>query len=110
MLVLIIFSSLLQIGISIQDSKRLFDDLMLNYINHRRASSDPNQQTDVHVRLSLSQLIDLDEINQIMMCSVWLRQTWIDPRLAWEPKEYGGVDILHIPHELIWVPDIILFK
>jgi hypothetical protein len=41
-----------------QDSKRLFDDLMLNYNSQQRAGN-PNQQTVVHVRLSLSQIIDL---------------------------------------------------
>lgn len=42
-----------------QDSNRLFDDLMFNYNPHRRGGQTPNEQTVVHVRLSLSQIIDL---------------------------------------------------
>ncbi|KAI6190983.1 Acetylcholine receptor subunit alpha-type unc-38 [Aphelenchoides bicaudatus] len=107
---ILVFLLIFQRASSTQDSNRLFDDLMLNYNSHQRAGG-PDQQTTVHVRqLSLSQIIDLDEINQIVMCSVWLRQTWIDPKLAWDPVEYGGVDVLHVPHEIIWVPDIILFN
>jgi hypothetical protein len=45
--------------ISTQDSTRLFDDLMLDYISYRRASNRPNNQTDIYVRLSLSQIIDV---------------------------------------------------
>lgn len=60
MLISLIFCLIIPIFISAtQDSKRLFDDLMLNYINYRRPVERPSQQADVHVRLSLSQIIDL---------------------------------------------------
>lgn len=45
-----------------------------------------------------------------MMCSVWLRQTWMDERLAWDPEQYGRVSMLHVPYEIVWVPDIVLYK
>ncbi|CAD5209894.1 unnamed protein product [Bursaphelenchus xylophilus] len=93
-----------------QDSIRLFDDLMVDYNNHLRPSDGLRNSTVVHIRLSLSQIIELDEINQIMMCAVWLRQTWKDYRLTWDPKEYGQIDVLHVPYEIIWVPDIVLYN
>ncbi|CAD5206774.1 unnamed protein product [Bursaphelenchus okinawaensis] len=93
-----------------QDSIRLFDDLMFDYNNHLRPATRPLNQTVVHVRLSLSQIIEMDEINQVMMCAVWLRQTWNDRRLSWNPKEYGNIDLLHVPYELLWVPDIVLYN
>ncbi|VDM65415.1 unnamed protein product [Strongylus vulgaris] len=45
-----------------------------------------------------------------MTCSVWLKQVWMDRRLAWDPKNYGGVSVLYIPYEMIWVPDIVLYN
>ncbi|KAI3413823.1 hypothetical protein GPALN_011304 [Globodera pallida] len=45
-----------------------------------------------------------------MTVSVWLRQSWMDLRLSWEPKEYGGVSALYVPHEMLWVPDLVLYN
>jgi hypothetical protein len=41
-----------------------------------------------------------------MTCSVWLKQVWTDRKLSWNPKNYGGVSVLYVPYEMIWVPDI----
>ncbi|KAI6174218.1 Acetylcholine receptor subunit alpha-type unc-38 [Aphelenchoides besseyi] len=93
----------------IHDSKRLFDDLIGEYNSHRRPGS-PSEQTIVHLRLSLSQIIDVDELNQVMVCSVWLRQTWFDHRLQWNESNYGGIDALPVPVELLWAPDLVLYN
>ncbi|KAK6054557.1 putative acetylcholine receptor subunit alpha-type unc-38 [Cooperia oncophora] len=45
-----------------------------------------------------------------MTCSVWLKQVWIDKKLSWDPKSYGGVSVLYVPYEMIWVPDIVLYN
>lgn len=35
---------------------------------------------------------------------------WFDYKLRWDPEEYGGVEMLYIPSEHIWLPDIVLFN
>lgn len=35
-------------------------------------------------------------------------QSWYDYKLRWEPKEYGGVSMLHVPSDHIWRPDIVV--
>lgn len=37
-------------------------------------------------------------------------QSWYDYKLRWEPKEYGGVHMLHVPSDHIWRPDIVLYN
>lgn len=37
-------------------------------------------------------------------------QSWYDYKLRWEPKEYGGVQMLHVPSDHIWRPDIVLYN
>lgn len=37
-------------------------------------------------------------------------QNWYDYKLTWKPNEYDGVDMLHVPAEHIWLPDIVLFN
>ena len=49
---------------------------------------------------------------------VWVRTGWKDPRLAWDPAQYGGVDQLSFSSRLsdipeqgdIWVPDLDLYN
>ena len=33
-----------------------------------------------------------------------------DPQLAWEKGEYGGVESIRLPPDLVWVPDIVLYN
>ncbi|CAG2062167.1 unnamed protein product, partial [Timema podura] len=37
-------------------------------------------------------------------------QKWVDYKLIWNPEEYGGVEMLYVPSEHIWLPDIVLFN
>ncbi|XP_054160123.1 acetylcholine receptor subunit alpha-like isoform X1 [Oppia nitens] len=60
--------------------------------------------------LKLTQLIDVNLKNQIMTTNVWVDQNWYDYKLVWKPADYGGVDMLHVPAEDIWLPDIVLFN
>lgn len=40
----------------------------------------------------------------------FLFQSWYDYKLRWDPKEYGGVQMLHVPSDHIWRPDIVLYN
>ena len=48
--------------------------------------------------------------NQIMTTNLWVEQYWYDYKLQWDPTEYGGVDMLHVPSDHIWRPDIVLYN
>jgi nicotinic acetylcholine receptor alpha-6 len=41
---------------------------------------------------------------------VVLLKGWIDPMLAWNPSEHGGIETLYLPVDKIWKPDIMLSK
>jgi hypothetical protein len=45
-----------------------------------------------------------------MTTNLWVEQSWHDYKLRWEPKEYGGVKMLHVPSDHIWRPDIVLYN
>ncbi|CAB0002810.1 unnamed protein product [Nesidiocoris tenuis] len=40
----------------------------------------------------------------------YLIPSWYDYKLQWDPKEYGGVEMLHVPSDHIWRPDIVLYN
>ena len=96
--------ALLAVAGANEDAKRLYDDLLTNYNRYRRPASLPNDTVAVTIKLRLSQIIDVHELHQIMTCSVWLKQSWVDMKLSWQPESYGGVSVLYVPSEMIWLP------
>ncbi|XP_032667711.1 acetylcholine receptor subunit alpha-like isoform X1 [Odontomachus brunneus] len=92
------------------DAKRLYDDLLSNYNKLVRPVVNTSDVLRVCIKLKLSQLIDVNLKNQIMTTNLWVEQSWYDYKLRWDPKEYGGVHMLHVPSDHIWRPDIVLYN
>ncbi|XP_077267860.1 nicotinic acetylcholine receptor alpha3 subunit isoform X1 [Temnothorax americanus] len=92
------------------DAKRLYDDLLSNYNKLVRPVVNVTDALTVKIKLKLSQLIDVNLKNQIMTTNLWVEQAWYDYKLKWDPKEYGGVEMLHVPSDHIWRPDIVLYN
>ncbi|XP_074104838.1 nicotinic acetylcholine receptor alpha3 subunit isoform X1 [Cotesia typhae] len=92
------------------DAKRLYDDLLSNYNKLVRPVVNVTDALTVKIKLKLSQLIDVNLKNQIMTTNLWVEQSWYDYKLQWDPKEYGGVEMLHVPSDHIWRPDIVLYN
>lgn len=92
------------------DAKRLYDDLLSSYNKLVRPVVNTSDVLRVSIKLKLSQLIDVNLKNQIMTTNLWVEQAWNDYKLQWDPKEYGGVQMLHVPSDHIWRPDIVLYN
>ncbi|XP_018335066.1 acetylcholine receptor subunit beta-like 2 [Agrilus planipennis] len=92
------------------DAKRLYDDLLSNYNRLIRPVVNNSETLTVYLGLKLSQLIEMNLKNQIMTTNLWVVQKWVDYKLTWDPEEYGGVEMLYVPSEHIWLPDIVLFN
>nr|XP_032817612.1 neuronal acetylcholine receptor subunit alpha-2 isoform X2 [Petromyzon marinus] len=89
---------------------RLFRRLFRRYNKWSRPVANVTHVVDVKFGLSIAQLIDVDEKNQMMTTNVWLKQEWHDYKLRWEPTEYANVTSLRVPSEMIWIPDIVLYN
>lgn len=92
--------------------KRLYEDLLQRsgYNKLIRPVANNSDTLTVKLGLRLSQLIDVDEKNQIMTTNVWLTQEWRDYKLRWNKAEYGNVDRLYVPSTDIWLPDVVLYN
>ncbi|CAG9537308.1 unnamed protein product [Cercopithifilaria johnstoni] len=93
-----------------KDANRLFEDLLVDYNKLVRPVDNKTNALVVRFKLKLSQLLDVHEKNQIMTTNVWLQHTWTDIKLRWNPEEYGGVNVLYVPSDMIWIPDIVLYN
>lgn len=95
-----------------ENEKRLVYDLFEKngYNPLIRPVSEVNHSLQINFSLALSQIISVDEKNQVMKTNVWLQIYWLDYQLAWNPSEYGDIKSIRIKPESIWVPDIVLFN
>uniref|UniRef100_H3DFZ8 Cholinergic receptor nicotinic alpha 2 subunit n=1 Tax=Tetraodon nigroviridis TaxID=99883 RepID=H3DFZ8_TETNG len=88
----------------------LFKKLFAGYNKYSRPVPNVTDVVIVKFGLSIAQLIDVDEKNQMMTTNVWLKQEWNDYKLRWRPSDYDNVTSIRVPSELIWVPDIVLYN
>uniref|UniRef100_A0AAZ3R1Y5 Cholinergic receptor, nicotinic, alpha 2b (neuronal) n=1 Tax=Oncorhynchus tshawytscha TaxID=74940 RepID=A0AAZ3R1Y5_ONCTS len=84
--------------------------LFIGYNKWSRPVPNISDVVIVKFGLSIAQLIDVDEKNQMMTTNVWLKQEWNDYKLRWRPSDYDNVTSIRVPSELIWVPDIVLYN
>ncbi|KAM9818493.1 neuronal acetylcholine receptor subunit beta-3a [Syngnathus typhle] len=88
----------------------LLRNLFRGYQKWVRPVQHANDTITVRFGLKISQLVDVDEKNQLMTTNVWLWQEWVDVKLKWNPDEYGGITSTRVPSETIWLPDIVLYE
>ncbi|PWA24662.1 hypothetical protein CCH79_00016172 [Gambusia affinis] len=91
-------------------AQKLLSDLFSNYTNALRPVDDTDHVINVTLQITLSQIIDMDERNQILTTYLWIRQVWMDAFLSWRSDEYDGLDVVRIPSSYVWRPDIVLYN
>ncbi|XP_072849460.2 neuronal acetylcholine receptor subunit alpha-10 [Pogona vitticeps] len=89
---------------------KLLNNLFANYSSALRPAEDTDRTLNVTLQVTLSQIIDMDERNQILTAYLWIRQVWTDAYLSWEREAYDGIDSIHIPSSYVWRPDIVLYN
>ncbi|CAM4961520.1 unnamed protein product [Rotaria socialis] len=92
------------------DEQRLFYKIMTGYEKAVRPLKKSSQAVVVKLGITLTQILDIDERNQIMTTNIWLDQEWNDAYLRWSPAEFGGLKRIRIPCRLLWLPDIVLYN
>ncbi|XP_010900329.1 neuronal acetylcholine receptor subunit alpha-7 isoform X1 [Esox lucius] len=93
-----------------EHQRRLYKDLMANYNRLERPVINDSSPILVELGLTLLQIIDVDEKNQVLMTNAWLQLYWTDVYLSWNPENYPGVQNLRFPSSQIWTPDILLYN
>ncbi|XP_013885502.1 neuronal acetylcholine receptor subunit alpha-10 [Austrofundulus limnaeus] len=91
-------------------AQKLLTDLFSNYTNALRPVEDTDNIMNVTLQITLSQIIDMDERNQILTTYLWIRQVWMDAYLTWKEEDYDGLDTIRIPSSYVWRPDIVLYN
>ncbi|XP_053679271.1 neuronal acetylcholine receptor subunit alpha-7 isoform X1 [Anopheles nili] len=105
--------------------KRLLNNLLATYNTLERPVANESDPLEVKFGLTLQQIIDvdeknqilttnawlnLDEKNQLLITNIWLSLEWNDYNLRWNDSEYGGVRDLRITPNKLWKPDVLMYN
>ncbi|XP_072014246.1 neuronal acetylcholine receptor subunit alpha-10-like [Amphiura filiformis] len=84
---------------------RLFDD----YSNEFRPTHNSSTATKVIFRMIFRNLLDMNTREQRVAVGGWLKLTWTDEFLTWNPDDFDGLQRHTVPVSKIWSPDITLY-
>ncbi|CAJ0591854.1 unnamed protein product [Cylicocyclus nassatus] len=90
--------------------RKLYEDLMRDYNNLERPVANHSKPVTVYLKVSLQQIIDVDEKNQVVYVNAWLDYEWSDYKLTWDISEYGNITDVRFPAGKIWKPDVLLYN
>lgn len=90
--------------------KRLLNMLLETYNVLERPVANESEALEVKFGLTLQQIIDVDEKNQILTTNAWLNLEWTDYNLRWNDSEFGGVKDLRITPNKLWKPDVLMYN
>ncbi|XP_035919886.1 neuronal acetylcholine receptor subunit alpha-7-like isoform X2 [Anopheles stephensi] len=90
--------------------KRLLHHLLDNYNVLERPVVNESDPLQLSFGLTLMQIIDVDEKNQLLITNIWLKLEWNDMNVRWNSSEYGGVRDLRIPPHRLWKPDVLMYN
>ncbi|XP_023322147.1 acetylcholine receptor subunit alpha-1-A [Eurytemora carolleeae] len=93
-----------------QEESRLLNYLMSTYDREVRPVYNASHAVEVRVGITLTQIFDMDEKNQVLTTNIWLDQEWEDQLLTWNPEQFNGIEKMLIPCDKIWLPDIVLYN
>ncbi|XP_069997179.1 neuronal acetylcholine receptor subunit alpha-7 isoform X3 [Penaeus vannamei] len=93
-----------------EHERRLLHDLLDNYNQLERPVGNESEPVVVSFGITLQQIIDVDEKNQLLITNTWLKLEWNDVNLRWNESDYGGIKDLRIPPYKIWKPDVLMYN
>ncbi|TNN42648.1 Neuronal acetylcholine receptor subunit alpha-7 [Liparis tanakae] len=82
--------------------RSLLKNLLKDYNRMERPVGNDSQPLTVIFSLSMVQIMDVDEKNQVLTTNMWLRM--------WNQSEHPGVKNLRFTTDQIWTPDILLYN
>uniref|UniRef100_A0A1B0C8Z3 Putative acetylcholine receptor subunit alpha-type acr-16 pogonomyrmex barbatus n=1 Tax=Lutzomyia longipalpis TaxID=7200 RepID=A0A1B0C8Z3_LUTLO len=110
LLTLLVFLMIITESLQGPHEKRLLNNLLATYNTLERPVANESEALEVKFGLTLQQIIDVDEKNQLLITNIWLSLEWNDYNLRWNESEYGGVKDLRITPNKLWKPDVLMYN
>lgn len=110
----ILYSNISDVSLPLKSSDwfpgDLYTELLADYEPLERPIANSSEAVLVRMGLVLQQIVDVDEKNQVVDVNAWLKFSWTDYSLKWDPVEYGGVTDLRFRKGQLWTPDVLMYN
>ena len=100
----------LSFSATVEDRRRLHDNLFRNYNRNIRPVLDDTKPVIVSIEHQLTSINEVNEKGQYLKTTWWFDIDWKDELLVWNSTEYGGVTKIAIPPTKIWLPDVYITR
>eukprot|EP00795_Rhopilema_esculentum_P010746 gene10746-19533_t len=77
---------------------------------HPLKSNNKSDPVSVVFDTQVIRILQVNERQQYIKVYLWVNQYWLNPILAWDPRQFGGIISIHVAPDLVWVPDIVLYN
>uniref|UniRef100_A0A182FWX7 Uncharacterized protein n=2 Tax=Anopheles albimanus TaxID=7167 RepID=A0A182FWX7_ANOAL len=68
-----------------------------------------NSNSKLPVHPLIKKIISLDFVLFFVMTNKQ-RYNWDDPKLTWDPAQYGNMDVIRLDPTIVWRPDVVLYN
>jgi len=109
-MILLIFSTWPSDVLGGPHERRLLNDLLEHYNTLERPVYNESEPLQLLFGLTLQQIIDVDEKNQILTTNIWLNLEWSDINMKWNKSEYGNIEDIRMPPSKLWKPDVLMYN
>ena len=80
-----------------------------NYYNPDvRPREDYDDPTYLFISVHLVAINSVDVVSQKLTTTAYLTLAWHDDYLTWDPTAHNDIDLIYLPQEKIWLPDLSL--
>ncbi|XP_016073520.1 PREDICTED: 5-hydroxytryptamine receptor 3C-like [Miniopterus natalensis] len=66
--------------------------------------------TQVNISFTLSAVLEVNAQLQLLTSFLWLKLTWNNPFISWDPEECDHINKLTVTTENLWLPDIFIVE
>ncbi|XP_069122461.1 neuronal acetylcholine receptor subunit beta-3-like [Argopecten irradians] len=92
------------------NNTRLLTDLLQGYQKWSRPGNNYSVPLDVYVEFHLLSIRDFVQLTNKFAITGVFELSWTDERISWNPNDYGGIDRVNIPQDVVWKPELINTK
>lgn len=91
-----------------ENLKTLQGDLFASYSSKIRPVINQLEPLQLDVSFYLSSVNEVNEVKEKMVTTGYLELSWTDELLKWTPADYNNTEVIFVPQNDVWKPDLVL--
>ena len=90
------------------DERKLLAHLLKGNSPFARPVFDTKKSVNVTFGYEMVHIVRIVETEQMITGKVWIRMSWTNEYMTWDPSKWGGVTVTRMDQSKVWTPDIFM--